>query len=40
METDAEFQIMWPTSSPNTNVNNTCRGGTGAYMHVKLCVLY
>ena len=31
METDAEFQMMWPTSLPNTNVNNTCRGGTGAY---------
>ena len=31
LETDAEFQIMWPTSLPNTNVNNTCRSGTGAY---------
>ena len=36
METDTEFQIMWPASLPNTNASNTCRGGTGTYVHVKI----
>jgi len=29
METDADFQIMWPAALPSTTANNTCRGGTG-----------